>query len=100
MMTSEQRLESLHSLAVATQLQGGYYVPDKNMEYRTGYRATIYLADRPEQSHRRYAVIDLETGKVTHCQLSLTDWYADDAPNKTDIQTLDRRIRYLLKETT
>ena len=99
-MTNKKRLESLHSLAEATQLRGGYYIPTRDMEYRPGLSAIIYLADRPEQSHRCYAVIDLETGEVTHCQLSLTDWYAEDAPNKTDIQIVDRRIRYLLKETT
>ena len=95
-MTNKKRLESVNYLAEVTQLQGEYYMPDKDMEYRTGYQATIHLADKPVQSHRRFFVVDLETGEVTHCQLSLTDWYADDSPSKADIQRIDRRIRYLL----
>ena len=95
-MTNKKRLESLHSLAEATQLRGGYYIPTRDMEYRPGLSAIIYLADKPGQRHRRFCVVDLETGEVTHCQLSLTDWYADDSPSKADIQRIDRRIRYLL----
>ena len=99
-MTNKKRLESVNYLAEVTQLQGEYpkqyYMPDKDMEYCTGYEATIHLADKPGQRHRRFFVVDLETGEVTNCQLSLTDWYADDSPSKADIQRIDRRIRYLL----